>query len=75
MLIKQRQQEKQRAIMNMLAQKNETNDESGDDHVDMKGNYSGTLSQQMIRKDLKSIIGNNSDPVLAKKLLEDYLNQ
>lgn len=29
----------------------------------------------MIRKDLKSIIGSNNDPVVAQKLLEDYLNQ
>lgn len=43
MLIKQRQQEKQKALMTMLAQKVEAQEESvepDDEHDSMKGNYS-----------------------------------
>lgn len=66
MLIKQRQQEKQKAIAQMLASKVETTQEGeSDDNEGMKGNYSNALNQQMIRKDLKSIIGDNNDPVIA----------
>ena len=60
----------------MLASKVETTQEGdSDDQEGMKGNYSNALNQQMIRKDLKSIIGENKDPVEAQKMLEDYLNQ
>ena len=65
MLIKQRQQEKQRALMNMLAQKMDSAMDESDDHLDMKGNYNNALNQQLIRKDLKNIIGNNNDPLVA----------
>lgn len=61
--------------MTMLASKVETTQEGdSDDQEGMKGNYTNALNQQLIRKDLKSIIGNNNDPVVAQKLLEDYLN-
>lgn len=45
MLIKQRQQEKQKAIVQMLAQKVETTQEGeSDDQEGMKGNYTNALN-------------------------------
>ena len=48
----------------------------------MQPGYPGTgtgftqaLNQQLLRKDLKSIIGENRDSAVTQKLLEEYLNR
>jgi hypothetical protein len=58
----------------MLAKNLDTQEES-EEQDSMKGNYTQALNQQMIKKDLKNIIGSNNDPAVAQKLLENYLNQ
>lgn len=39
------------------------------------GGFTQALNQQLLRKDLKSIMGENRDSAVTQKLLEEYLNR